>query len=86
MPVYVDEAKHRFRRMIMCHMTADSLDELHAMADAIGIRRKWFQRRSVYPHYDICKHKRGLAVRLGAVEVTSRELVQKAKLLNGRAG
>lgn len=63
--------------MIMCHMVADDLDELHAMAEAIGVRRKWFEVKSSVPHYDICKSKRALAVRLGAYEITSRELVKR---------
>jgi uncharacterized protein DUF4031 len=70
--VYVDEAKYRFRRMVMCHMLADTSAELHEMADRIGIARKWFQRDASAPHYDICKSKRALAVSTGAVEVTER--------------
>jgi len=74
MAVYVDESKHPFGRMIMCHMIADTIAELHEMADRIGVHRKWFQSRSAVPHYDICKSKRAKAVSLGAVELTSREL------------
>lgn len=74
MPVYVDKARNGYGRMLMCHMVADSLDELHAMADAIGIKRKWFQSES-HPHYDICQSKRKLAIQNGAVEVGRQELV-----------
>lgn len=56
----------------MCHMLADSVEELHAMADRIGIQRKWFQG----DHYDICLSKRKLAVEAGAVECSSREIVE----------
>ena len=69
--VYVDPPKHRLGRMIMCHMLADSADELHQMAEKIGVARRWFQG----DHYDICKAKRSLAVRHGAKEITSREAV-----------
>lgn len=57
MPVYVDNSSHRFGRMVMCHMLADSPDELHAMADRIGVARRHFQGDASTPHYDICKAK-----------------------------
>ena len=56
----------------MCHMIADTPDELHAMADKIGVARKWFQRMSSFPHYDIAQSKRALAVDNGAVELHTR--------------
>jgi hypothetical protein len=44
------------------------------MADRIGVKRKWIQRAGTYyEHFDICKAKRALAVRHGAVEVDLRE-------------
>lgn len=78
MAVYVDDMKARFSRMIMCHMTADSDGELHAMADRIGVARKWHQRAGTpYSHYDICLSKRAEAVKAGAVEITQREAALK---------
>ena len=44
MSVYVDDMEAGFGRMVMCHMWADTLDELLEMADAIGVQRKWLQR------------------------------------------
>lgn len=76
MSVYVDSAFLPYRRMKMCHMLADSLDELHAMADRIGIARRHFQTDSSAPHYDICKAKRALAVKFGAVEITRMKLIE----------
>jgi hypothetical protein len=58
-------------------MMADSLDELHAMADRIGLKRSWFQDKSRYPHYDLRPSKRLQAVSYGAVEVTAVDLVKK---------
>jgi hypothetical protein len=61
--------------MVMCHMLADSTEELLAMADAIGVARKWLQKPgTASEHFDICKSKRALAVRAGAVELTMRDL------------
>ena len=76
MAVYVDDSIHKYGRMVMCHMIADTLDELHTMADIIGVKRKWFQDKASFPHYDICKAKREIAVDHGAVEVDRRGLVE----------
>lgn len=78
MAVYVDDMHAvpmgRFGRMKMSHMIADSDEELHAMADRIGVARKWFQG----DHYDIALSKRALAVAAGAKEITLRELSKMA--------
>lgn len=68
MSVYVDKAIYKYRRMIMCHMVADSPAELHAMARKIGVRRRWYQASASTPHYDVCKSKRERAVEAGALE------------------
>lgn len=70
MSVYVDTAKNTYGHMKMCHMLADTPEELHAMASAIGVARKWFQEppKASFWHYDICQSKRSLAMRQGAVE------------------
>lgn len=79
--VFVDDMEAPFGRMRMCHMIADSDDELHAMADKIGVARKWHQAppKASSSHYDICLSKRALAVKNGAVEITLRELAMKAR-------
>lgn len=75
MSVYVDNARNSYGRMLMCHMIADTTDELNAMADAIGVQRKWIQYLGTpREHYDICLAKRKRAVRLGAIEITSRDV------------
>lgn len=67
--VYVDDFYAPYTRMIMCHMIADSLEELHEMADKIGMTREWFQG----DHYDISKTLRKKAVALGAREITTQQ-------------
>jgi hypothetical protein len=69
MTVYVDDVRHRFGRMIMCHMWADTDAELLAMVDRIGVARKWLQRppRASWVHFDISLGKKAEAIRNGAV-------------------
>ncbi len=69
MTVYVDDMRAKFGRLVMCHMIADTDEELHAMADKIGVARRWHQG----DHYDIALSKRALAVAAGAKEITQRE-------------
>jgi Protein of unknown function (DUF4031) len=76
--VYVDTMRAKFRAgMIMCHMVADTLTELHEMALQVGLRREWFQDwpEASFPHYDITLSKRKLALEFGAVEVDRHQLV-----------
>ena len=56
MAIYVDDVRHNFGRMIMCHMWSDTgEEELFAMADRIGVARKWIQRppKASWVHFDI---------------------------------
>lgn len=85
MTVFVDQSIYRYRRMIMCHMMADSLGELHAMADRIGVDRRHFQGDGKYPHYDICKSKRQQATFVGAVEVTAKEMIKHFRARKAKA-
>lgn len=75
--VYVDDVRHQFGNMVMCHLWADSLDELLAMVDRIGVQRKWIQghetlslprfRKASWVHFDISLSKKELAIKAGAV-------------------
>ena len=64
--------------MVMCHMLADSLDELHAMASKIGLKREWFQPKST-PHYDVSLTKRKQALEQGAQEIDRAQVVALTK-------
>lgn len=74
MSVYVDDMEAEFGRMKMCHMYADSHEELVAMADAIGVARKWIQHpgHPVKEHFDIALSKKKLALAFGAKATTWR--------------
>lgn len=77
MTVYVDNMRARVGRIVFCHMWADTRAELFAMADRIGVARKWFQRPATvdlpgmvtsWEHFDIAMSKRALALAAGAIE------------------
>lgn len=59
-------AKHGHR---WCHLWADSIEELHAMAAKIGMKRAWFQDKDGFPHYDLVPTRRAAALRAGAKEM-----------------
>lgn len=91
MTVYVDDARiqatvGRYRDR-WSHLTADTVEELHAFADRIGLRRTWFQtckstlcgggrpaNRDTCPHwhYDVTESKRAQALASGAEEMDMR--------------
>jgi tetrahydromethanopterin S-methyltransferase subunit H len=90
--VYVDNARLGYGRMKMCHMVADTREELLAMADRIGVQRKWLQNAGTpTEHFDVCAEKRRAAIKAGAQEVTGRGLVtvirgKRASLNTGKDG
>lgn len=51
-----------------CHLTADTLQELHEMAIKLRLKLEWFQAHPRHPHYDLTPKKREQAIRLGAQE------------------
>jgi hypothetical protein len=82
--VYIDSYNAPYRGMKMCHMIADSTDELLEMADKIGVNRKWIQDAGTYnEHFDICQSKKAKAIQLGAKEIT---LMQLGRMLVKRPG
>ncbi len=89
MAVYVDplmtaNPSQRWPFTQACHMIGDSLEELHRMASQLGLKREWFQTRSALPHYDLTPNKRKLALRLGAKEITLRDMARRVMEAYGR--
>lgn len=77
MTVYVDKTQNKLGRMITCHMLADTLEELHEMAEKIGAMRSWLQiSRTGVPHYDIPLFRKDQALELGAILIGRRETVK----------
>lgn len=71
----VQEWETTLRHKRWSHMVSTvSDDELHAFAARLGLKRSWHQNGS-FSHYDITPPKRERALKLGAIAVTSRELL-----------
>lgn len=82
MAVYIDDMQARYGRMIMCHMAADSPGELLAIAQKIGVSRRWLQHPGTWKeHFDVCLSKRARAVEFGAVPVSRKDY---ARFVTGR--
>lgn len=75
MSVYVDDMEAPYGRMVMCHMIADTPEELREMARRIRVPLRWIQSAGTYrEHFDICKSKRKDALFFGAKPVTWEQL------------
>lgn len=85
MTVYVDDVRHQYGRMVMCHMWADTESELRAMALKIGVPQKWIQGppKARWVHFDISLAKKALAIKFGAVLTDKYGPVEFVAKLNG---
>jgi hypothetical protein len=68
--VYVDDAVTLWRGHRWAHLMADTLEELHAFAAALGMPRRAFQDRTSGAHYDVTAELRLRAIALGAVPIS----------------
>lgn len=83
MSVYIDSANIKYRNMIMCHIIADTDDEFGLFINKIGVNIKHWQFKGTRKsHFDICLFKKKLALKFGAIEVSSKELINIIKLKN----
>lgn len=74
MTVYVDQFGEGWGKWTGGgHLLTSDLDELHAMADRIGLKRAWFQDKT-FPHYDVMASKRRQALAAGAVPIGTGEI------------
>lgn len=74
MTCYVDIPRWKRGKTPSGHLIADSLEELHALAETVGIdRRKWFQEHAVVPHYTLLEYQRDAAIAAGAVPLSGRD-------------
>ncbi|MEV3855997.1 DUF4031 domain-containing protein [Streptomyces sp. NPDC050095] len=74
MTVYIDPPNWPGHGRMWSHLVSDvSFDELHVFAEKLGVPGRAFER----DHYDIPSHRYADAVRAGAVEIGSKELVRR---------
>ena len=79
MAVYVDNVRdYGWKHGPSCHLIGDSVEELIAFAERIGMDREWFQPKSS-PHFDLTVYGRELAVEHGAIELEPRAFVAKLR-------
>lgn len=84
MTVYVDKAAWWWRGKYWCHLTADSLNELHGFARKLNLGLPSFQQppKTPYPHYDLTEGKRARALKIGAEELLDRRaFIEKVRKL-----
>lgn len=76
MAILIDPAAWRAHGRLWAHLVSDtSYDELHALAEALGIPRRAFQG----DHYDLPADMRDDAIALGAQAVSGRELITRLR-------
>jgi hypothetical protein len=72
---------------LWCHMLTDGdLEELHQFAELVGISRRRFQHHPRHPHYDLNPSARQVALALGAVELTTRQLFHMLRSIENKHG
>ncbi len=71
MKYFCDDSRH-----LICEPY--SIENLHKMADDLGIKRCWFHKKSKYPHYDIPK-RRIEEIKAKCDIITTIELLKKIK-------
>lgn len=73
MSVYVDDMQMPARvgriNGQWSHMMADTLPELIAFAEAMGMRRAWLQHKPFGVHFDVTEPRRQEALRRGAIPI-----------------
>jgi hypothetical protein len=82
MSVYVDHIlscvpNKNWRWNHSAHLFADTVDELHAFAARIGLKRIWFQDGDYFPHYDLTVNKHTEAVAKGAILLSREKAIAK---------
>ena len=81
MAIYVVRSSVSFKGRKWCHLMADTLEELHAFAQQMGIDARLFHRDASYPHYDITLEMRSMVIAHGAVDADRKMIIAVGKRL-----
>jgi len=57
------------------YLIADSIKELHAFAQKIGLKRSWFQSTHIIPHYKVWGATLKKALKFGAKKIATKNLI-----------
>jgi Protein of unknown function (DUF4031) len=68
MAVYVDDARIPWRGRVWSHLVADTAEELHRAAEALGLRPEFVQDKGRTLHYDLPEDWRERAIDEGLAE------------------
>ncbi len=84
MPVYVDDARIPWRGRRWSHLVAETAEELHRAAAALGLPRAAAQAGGRTLHYDLPDELRNRAIESGIAEpIHWRELADRRVTLAG---
>jgi len=76
--IFVDDFAMKHRGNVWYHLMSDNdTDEIHKFAQELGLKRSWYH----VDHYDLTENKKNQAIRMGAKQISSIEMVniRKAK-------
>ena len=84
MTLYVDHARNKYGRMFVNHLIADSTEELQEATIQLSLKPEYIQHPGTAgEHLDISESKRLEAIKLGAIPVTSRDIVKMIQKKRG---
>jgi len=72
-PESIMDAQTKRNGVRWTHLTADTVGELHDLAERIGMKREWFQNKGSVLHYDLTPRYREKALQGGAIFKPARE-------------
>ena len=82
--IYVDPAvfqKPKGRKSYG-HMVGSTVLELKAFAESIGVKPHFWHSKGTLSHFDITLEQHQIAIQKGALEVSSKELIAFARIMN----